>query len=329
MRSASFVVVASLVVLAFATAVLDHGADGALKRAAGPPAGSPFAGRRLYVDPNSNARRQSERWHASRPVDAAAIKRIADQPQADWFGDSSSDIRAAVASRVRRIVRARALPLLVAYNIPNRDCGLYSAGGARSSRAYRRWVRRFAAGVGDHRAVVILEPDALAGWDCLSAGQRRARVNLLKYAVATLNARSNAAVYVDAGHSGWQQVSVIAKRLRAAGIRGARGFSLNVSNFRTTGAETAYGAQVSSRIGGKPFVIDTSRNGAGPAPGGRWCNPPGRALGHPPTATTGTPLVDAYLWIKRPGESDGTCNGGPEAGHWWPEYALALAQQVP
>jgi endoglucanase len=32
------------------------------------------------------------------------------------------------------------------------------------------------------------------------------------------------------------------------------------------------------------------------------------------------------LWIKRPGESDGTCNGGPSSGKWWPEYALGLAQ---
>ena len=41
-----------------------------------------------------------------------------------------------------------------------------------------------------------------------------------------------------------------------------------------------------------------------------------------PTAQTGDPLVDALLWIKRPGESDGACNGGPPAGTWWPEDAL-------
>ena len=34
------------------------------------------------------------------------------------------------------------------------------------------------------------------------------------------------------------------------------------------------------------------------------------------------PLVDAFLWIKTPGESDGTCSGGPAAGKWWGEYAL-------
>ncbi len=38
------------------------------------------------------------------------------------------------------------------------------------------------------------------------------------------------------------------------------------------------------------------------------------------------PLKDANLWVKRVGESDGSCNGGPSAGQWWPEYAIALAR---
>ncbi|MET0953525.1 MAG: hypothetical protein ABWX57_09565 [Aeromicrobium sp.] len=29
-------------------------------------------------------------------------------------------------------------------------------------------------------------------------------------------------------------------------------------------------------------------------------------------------------WVKHPGESDGTCNGGPAAGLWWRAGALAL-----
>ena len=57
-----------------------------------------------------------------------------------------------------------------------------------------------------------------------------------------------------------------------------------------------------------------------------WCNPPGRALGSPPTARHGDPLIDAYLWIKKPGESDGECNGGPKAGDFWQERALELAR---
>ncbi|MFD7163822.1 glycoside hydrolase family 6 protein, partial [Streptomyces violascens] len=54
----------------------------------------------------------------------------------------------------------------------------------------------------------------------------------------------------------------------------------------------------------------------------------GRALGTPPAATTGDPFIDAYLWIKRPGESDGVCRGRPSAGHWWPEYAVEPTRGV-
>jgi endoglucanase len=98
------------------------------------------------------------------------------------------------------------------------------------------------------------------------------------------------------------------------------------------------------------FVIDTSRNGRGawaPEPGKYtgdpepWCNAPGRGLGPRPSADTGVPLVDAYLWIKVPGESDGSCTrntGGtidpeygivdPPAGAWWPDQAHGLARDA-
>lgn len=118
--------------------------------------------------------------------------------------------------------------------------------------------------------------------------------------------------------------------LRRAGVGRADGFALNVANFHTDEAVRAFGTKLSELLDGVHFVVDTSRNGAGPLPGGgeeSWCNPPGRKLGAPPTLRTGDRLVDAYLWVKRPGESDGTCRGGPAAGTWWPEYALDLARR--
>ena len=78
---------------------------------------------------------------------------------------------------------------------------------------------------------------------------------------------------------------------------------------------------------GKHFIIDTSRNGIG-STSGEWCNPKGQSLGSEPTTNTGNALVDALLWIKQPGESDGTCNGGPAAGTWWADYALGLGRNA-
>jgi Cellobiohydrolase A (1,4-beta-cellobiosidase A) len=94
-----------------------------------------------------------------------------------------------------------------------------------------------------------------------------------------------------------------------------------------TSDNITYGTAISSSVGGKHFVIDTSRNGLGATADSQWCNPDGRALGTAATTTTGNSLVDAFLWLKRPGESDGTCNGGPNAGGWWADYALGLAQR--
>src|SRR5207244_11557401 len=60
-----------------------------------------------------------------------------------------------------------------------------------------------------------------------------------------------------------------------------------------------------------PIFIDTSRNGNGPADGELyWCNPSGRALGVAPTTATGNGHIDAFLWVKRPGDSDGSCGRG-------------------
>ena len=91
----------------------------------------------------------------------------------------------------------------------------------------------------------------------------------------------------------------------------ARGFAVNVAGFETTERSTAYGPAISRRTGGAHFVIDTSRNGAGRSGPATGATPPGAPSASFPTAQTGDPLVDALLWVKRPGESDGPCNGGP------------------
>lgn len=290
-----------------------------------PPSGTnPFAGATFYVDPNSNARKQVTAWAATRPADAAQMEKVAQGAQAKWFGRWNSDIGAAVSSFVATAAAAGSTPVMVAYNIYQLNC---TSAGASSPDAYRSWITAFASGLGAVKTVVVLEPDAIAAWNCLSTGDRQTRADLIRFAIQTLKARPLTYVYVDAGHPRWNSVSETANRLTSVGISMADGFSLNVSNFIATGDNVSYGKNVSALIGGKHFVIDTARNGLGPTADYQWCNPPGRALGTASTSATADPAVDAYLWIKPPGESDGTCNGGPAAGAWWADYALGLAQR--
>ncbi len=287
-----------------------------------------LAGSRLYVDPSSNARKTADAWRSSRSVDAAQLDKIAAQPAAKWFGNWNTNIAGDVGAATTTMTAAGALPVFVAYNIPQRDCGGLSGGNDVSVAQYRAWIDGFAAGIGARRAVVILEPDALANMDCLSANDQQTRLTLITYAVDAFRKLGSTAVYIDAGHPGWQSASTMASRLRSAGVANANGFSLNISNFVSDADNVAYGRQIAALTGGKHFVIDSGRNGLGPTSDAQWCNPTGRALGTRPTTTTGIAGLDAFLWIKAPGESDGACNGGPASGVWWADYALGLAQRA-
>jgi endoglucanase len=287
----------------------------------------------LYVDPNNPAAQEVAQLRGEGDTgEAAAVERIATEPTGNWFTDAPN-VEARVRALTRRATAAGRSVLLVAYYIPGRDCGGYSSGGAPSPAAYMSWIRRFAAGIGQRRATVILEPDAIAQalTGCLDAAETRERYALLRYAVGVLKSNPQVGVYVDAGNLGWIQPSRrLAAPLRRAGIGQADGFSLNVSNFYATEPTVAYGTALSKALGGTHFVIDTGRNGNGPLGSVRssldWCNPPGRALGATPGTQPASPLVDAYLWVKQPGMSDGSCRPGePRAGRWWPQYALALA----
>jgi len=305
-------------------------------RAAALAGGNPFAAAKLFVDPHSPARRQADAWSATRPADAALLEQIASRPVTTYLtgGTSEARIQAAVRSRVLQIKAAGALPVFVASNIPD-GCGKTRAPSRRLQAAYQRWTFRLTRGIGTAKAVVILEPNALANLSCLPPGRQGIRLALLRYAVRTLSIKPGISVYLDAGHSRWRPAAEMALNLRRVGLARIRGFALNISNYQSTPNEIAYGTTISKRLRGKRFIIDTSRNGLGappvvgrPRPANTWCNLPGRALGAAPLSKPASPLVDAYLWVKYPGESDGTCNGGPPAGHWWAEYALGLASRA-
>ncbi len=358
-------------------------------------------------------------------TDANLIKAMIQTPQAVWFnGGTPKTVLQGVRNTVLRAADKGTVPVLVAYNIPFRDCSQYSAGGATSVAAYKAWIDAFAAGIGSQKAVVILEPDGLGiipwykqflglpsqsssyEW-CQPAEADPAtaasdRFAMLNYAVDALKAHPGVNVYLDGTHSGWLGAGDAAHRLVQAGVNKADGFYLNVSNFQAEERLEKYGTWIAKCIafGSNPaswglnhfdwcasqyypaspgdfstwtltdqwytsnvesqnwwysesvlkhFVIDTSRNGQGPwtppaHPAGDaqdWCNPPDRGLGYRPTADTGVSLIDAYLWIKIPGASDGQCyrwTAGPTdpvrgmvdpaAGLWFPNMALELVHNA-
>jgi endoglucanase len=279
----------------------------------------------LYVNPDSQAN-QALATFSGNTSDKNRLKVVAGNATAVWLGGWSNDVEKTASDVVSRATQKGATPVFVLYNIPNRDCGQYSSGGLGNTDAYRTWVDKVAKGIGTHNAIVIVEPDSLGQLDCLSASDKSARLSMLKGAVERLSKNTNTRVYLDAGHPDWMSVDTAVSRLQQAGVSSAEGFSLNVSNFVSTSLNVSYGTAISKKLSGAHFVIDTSRNGRGS--NGEWCNPSGRALGTLPTFATGNTLVDAYLWVKAPGESDGSCNGGPRAGVFSITHALELARNA-
>ncbi|MFH0245375.1 glycoside hydrolase family 6 protein [Streptomyces sp. HK10] len=309
-------------VLAAASTALFLPAEAAQATAA---AASPY-----YVNPAT----QSARWVAANPGDrrAPVIRdRIASVPQGQWFTKTDTGtVRAEVDSLVTAAEEAGGIPILVVYNMPDRDCGGASGGGAPSHSAYRQWIDELAAGLEGRPAAVVVEPDVLALMtNCQSAGEQAQTRESMAYAGKALKAASSRAkVYFDAAHSNWHPPAEMASRLRAAGItESADGISTNVSNYNRTADETAYARAVLDAIGspGLRAVIDTSRNGNGPA-GGQWCDPSGRAIGAPTTDRTGDERIAAFLWVKLPGEADGCA--GP-AGQFVPQLAYDMAAAAP
>ena len=413
-RSAAAVLAASAIVmvLAITMAPTDAASPAAIPTVSAGLATNDIGVSNLYVNPERLAV-SAGTLSAQQKADAELLSSF---PTATWFtGGTPEEVRAGVQEIVRAATDQGTTPVLVAYNLPFRDCAQYSAGGAANTAAYAAWIRGFAAGIGTGDAIVIVEPDGLGiipwyttadgvkEWcrpaqltAATAAADRFAQLNM---AVDALAALPHASVYLDGTHSDWLSVGEIADRLQKAGVDRTNGFFLNASSYVATERLQKYGSWLSdclylSQNGSYDprncasqyypadpndfstwvrtdaaydkafsaarltrnadeqahFVLDTSRNGRGSwtAPAGKypdaepWCNPPGRGLGMAPNTETGIPLLDAYLWIKVPGESDGQCHRGtggpadpergmvaPPAGTWFPEQAAELIALSP
>jgi len=280
----------------------------------------------FYVDPSTNA----AEWVAANPTDsrAAVIRdRIASVPQARWFTTTNTaTVRAEVDAFVGAAAAAGKTPIMVVYDIPNRDCGGASSGGAPTHAAYRAWIDEVSAGLEGRAAAIVLEPDVLPLMsNCQTEAQQTETKASMAYAGKKLKAGSpQARVYFDAGHSAWLSAGEAASRLVGADIaNSADGISVNVSNYRSNAEAVPYAKNILSAIGDPDLkaVVDTSRNGNGPL-GSEWCDPAGRAIGVPSTTETGDAAIAAYLWVKLPGEADGCIAG---AGQFVPQRAYDLA----
>ena len=269
---------------------------------------------------------------------------IAEGPFSGWTGDWHPDPGAIISGYV---TAAAGSPFVAAlYAIPNRDAGGYSGGGFANRGEYLTWVTSARDGAGSAPLWWVVEPDALGHAHNFTAGDAAERQETIRQAVVLLTANANARIYIDASH--WVPAADMAALLVPAGIADADGISCNVSNFEDADLMAAWATQVvealdtTHGIGGKQFVVDTSRSGNGGLPVGypgadiwhsasrTWCNPPGRGVGPRPRIPVAWPRCDAYLWLKKTGESDGDfptaaqqtifSTDAPPAGTHWPEW---------
>jgi endoglucanase len=283
---------------------------------------------------------------------AGLLARIALQPQFKWFGRWNENDKGGTYGAARNYVervqeeQPGAVPQIVVMRHQGKACHRrYTAGGPAEDARTMRWYDKFAAGIGDARVVIGFEPDSLGTLDCLAVSRRKARLDTLRYGVDVFSKLPNATIYLEAGASDWEPAARTAAQLNYIGIAKVRGFMLNVTHKDWTAANVKHGIEISRLTGGKHFIVNTSENGRGPVHYRRWisrkdpkiwrrvnvwCHAQKRGLGPAPTtATLRSDLVDAYLYVNRPGYSAGSCNGGPlPIGSWWADRALDLARHA-
>jgi endoglucanase len=300
---------------------------------------APYASKKLHVGSNSEYTELAERWKTSDPLGSRLMAAIAKHPNCDWIGEYGGKPGEAIDRMLDS--SGDALRVFVLYAIPKRDLGSYSAGGMADAKAYRAWVDDIARAIGGRLCLGVLEVDALPmALDMEQEEERKIRCELVAYAVDKLT-DAGMRCYIDAGDSAWEPAARMAPLLRAAGVERAAGVALNFAHTEYLADEVVFLQELRKETGLRNLraIIDTSRAGRGRirrCPGESsevgWCNPKDRGVGERPTLRPHVSLVnagvDALVWGKRVGSSDGPCRGGPKAGQLWPEYALELARNA-
>lgn len=315
-------------------------------QAADPAAPNPLLGQQWYIDDTWSLHARAVRAYHSRGETSKAelMKVVADRSQFRWFGDWIAREPGGTAGAIRRYIdrvqeeQPGSVPQIASMRHVGDQCKPgYLAGGEAEDARTRRWFDDFAQGVGDAEVIIAFEPDSLGTVHCLAPSRRRARMQLLAYGVDVFSKLPNATVYIEATASDWQPAWLVAKKLRQVGVHKVRGFMLNATHYDWTANNIRFGREVSRRVGGKHFIINTAMNGRGAVHAKRRVGretkrifvrcPLKRGLGPAPSTTTADPLVDAYLYIGRVGISGGYCRNGPkQVGGWSPDRALMFAK---
>lgn len=260
---------------------------------------------------------------------------IALRPRVRWFGAwyPNSEAQATASEYIANATggNPNVLAQLAVFRlVPWEAAACHSLPTAAEQASYRQWIDAFAAGIGESRVALILQPD-LPFASC-APHRSRMPLQLVAYAAREFSALPHTSVYIDAGAGDWPTVGTATSLLLSAGVRYTRGFALNATHYDSTQREILFGARVAGALGragvpGRHFVINTASNGRpftaqqyhGPdfdnatvcrTRSSRRCV----TLGIPPTTNVASPrwglsprarslaarLVDAYLWIGRP-----------------------------
>ncbi|KAG8929128.1 hypothetical protein FRC03_001568 [Tulasnella sp. 419] len=272
---------------------------------------------------------------------------------------------------------------IVIYDLPDRDCHakasngelLISQGGEALYRQYIDDIAAIIAKYPDVRVVAVMEPDSLANLVTNMSDPRCANAATVYksstiYALKKLNF-CNIWIYLDAGHAGWlgwpanltPAAQLFTDIYKQSLPNRVRGLATNVANYNALSASSpdpvtspnpntdelkyinALGPVLQSNGFPAYFIVDQGRSGVQNIRDewGNWCNIEGAGFGTRPTTNTGSSWIDAIVWIKPPGECDGTSNTSavrydstcglpdakkpaPEAGQWFQAYFVDLVK---
>jgi endoglucanase len=273
------------------------------------------------------------------------FEKIAEQPEAQRFSAfSGGGGPGAIYQQVVKIfchnltADPGSIPVISTY-FAHPGVGYCASAGAIAAAAptFRRRIDEMAAGTGRRPAVYLLEVDGFGSSACMARrGTLSDYEGLIRYEIDKMSALPHTVVYMEAGYSDANSPAYTARALNRIGIRKIRGFFTNDTHINWTINEIRWGESVSRMTHGADFIVNTAQNGNGPKrnPHPRYqgnedlCNPPGRGLGPRLTLNTGFPLLDALMWTHTPGNSSGSCHGGPPPGTFWPARALELAARA-